>query len=48
MAKKRGAVIVKDIWEEKDEDGVVRFGRVQTVCIHANKNEHGIKILNFQ
>ncbi|RXG52593.1 4-hydroxyphenylpyruvate dioxygenase [Armadillidium vulgare] len=30
MAKKRGAVIVKDIWEEKDEDGVVRFGRVQT------------------
>lgn len=30
MAKKRGAVVVKDIWEEKDESGTARFGRVQT------------------
>ncbi|XP_069686261.1 4-hydroxyphenylpyruvate dioxygenase isoform X2 [Periplaneta americana] len=29
-AKERGAKIVKDIWEERDEDGVVRFARVQT------------------
>lgn len=30
MAKKRGAVIVKDVWEEKDDSGTVRFGKVQT------------------
>ncbi|XP_064095017.1 4-hydroxyphenylpyruvate dioxygenase-like [Macrobrachium nipponense] len=30
MAKQRGAKIVKDIWEEKDEFGKVRFAVVQT------------------
>jgi hypothetical protein len=30
-AKERGAKIVKDIWEESDEAGTVRFARVQTV-----------------
>ncbi|XP_049856655.1 4-hydroxyphenylpyruvate dioxygenase isoform X2 [Schistocerca gregaria] len=29
-AKERGAVIVKDIWEESDDDGIVRFATVQT------------------
>lgn len=29
-AKKRGVKIVKDIWEEEDQDGKVRFARVQT------------------
>ncbi|XP_037092051.1 4-hydroxyphenylpyruvate dioxygenase-like [Pollicipes pollicipes] len=29
-AKKRGATIVKDIWEESDEGGTVRFAVVQT------------------
>ncbi|KAF6031295.1 hypothetical protein EB796_010383 [Bugula neritina] len=30
VAKERGARIVKDIWEEKDENGTVRFATVQT------------------
>ncbi|MCL4130587.1 UNVERIFIED_CONTAM: hypothetical protein GTU68_040988 [Idotea baltica] len=31
VAKERGAHVVKDVWEEKDDGGVaVRFGRVQT------------------
>ena len=30
-AKERGAKIVKEIWEETDEGGTVRFARVQTV-----------------
>lgn len=30
MAKQRGAKIVKDIWEEQDESGKVRFAVVQT------------------
>lgn len=30
VAKKKGATIVKDIYEEKDEGGVVRYGKVQT------------------
>ncbi|KAK7086752.1 hypothetical protein SK128_005582 [Halocaridina rubra] len=30
MAKERGAKIVKDIWEEEDEGGKVRFAMVQT------------------
>ncbi|KAK3879229.1 hypothetical protein Pcinc_016175, partial [Petrolisthes cinctipes] len=29
-AKERGAKIVKDIWEENDEGGKVRFAQVQT------------------
>jgi hypothetical protein len=32
-AKERGAKIIKDIWEESDEGGTVRFARVQTVSI---------------
>lgn len=31
MAKQNGAKVIKDIWEEKDEFGVVRFATVQTV-----------------
>jgi len=31
MAKQKGAKVIKDIWEEKDEFGVVRFATVQTV-----------------
>jgi len=34
-AKDRGAKIVQDIWEESDENGTVRFARVQTVSICA-------------
>jgi len=30
VAKQRGAVIVRDIWEEKDEGGIVRFAQVKT------------------
>ncbi|XP_017880814.1 4-hydroxyphenylpyruvate dioxygenase [Ceratina calcarata] len=30
IAKERGAVIVKDIWEEKDEHGIVKFATIQT------------------
>merc|ERR1719147_204143 len=30
IAKKRGAEIVKDIWEESDEGGVVRFAQLKT------------------
>jgi hypothetical protein len=36
-AKHRGAKIVQDIWEESDENGTVRFARVQTVSICANQ-----------
>lgn len=32
-AKERGAKIIKDIWEQSDETGTVRFARVQTVSI---------------
>lgn len=31
IAKARGAKVVRDIWEEKDEFGKVRFATVQTV-----------------
>lgn len=30
-AKARGGKILKDIWEEKDKDGSVRFATIQTV-----------------
>lgn len=30
-AAQKGAKIVRDIWEEKDEHGVVRFAKIQTV-----------------
>lgn len=32
-ARERGAKIVRDIWQEEDEFGVVRFATVQTVII---------------
>ena len=31
MAKERGARVVRDIWEEQDDGGKVRFAQVQTV-----------------
>ena len=31
LARERGATIVRDIWEEEDEFGSVRFAMVQTV-----------------
>lgn len=30
-AKERGAKVVKDVWEESDDSGTVRFAMVQTV-----------------
>ena len=30
VARERGAKIVHEIWEERDENGAVRFGTVQT------------------
>jgi len=33
MAKKKGARIVKDVWEESDDFGTVRFATVQTVRV---------------
>jgi 4-hydroxyphenylpyruvate dioxygenase len=30
-AKERGATMAKDIWEEEDENGKVRFATIQTV-----------------
>lgn len=33
IAKERGATVVKDIWEESDEFGKVRFATLQTVRI---------------
>jgi len=30
VAKQRGAVVLKDVWEERDEGGVCRFARLQT------------------
>lgn len=37
-AKERGAKVVRDIWEESDEFGTVRFAVLQTVCILFNVN----------
>ena len=31
VARERGAKILRDIWEERDEYGMVRFAVVQTV-----------------
>lgn len=31
LARERGAKIVREIWEESDEDGTVRFATLQTV-----------------
>lgn len=31
IAKLRGARIIKDIWEEKDDNGIVKMATVQTV-----------------
>lgn len=32
-AKKQGAEVVRDLWEEKDEFGVVRMATIKTVNI---------------
>lgn len=32
-AKQQGAVVVKDIWEESDDNGVVRIAVLKTVSI---------------
>lgn len=37
-ARERGAKIVRDIWEESDEDGIVRYAVLKTV---------GLENLNF-
>ena len=37
-AKDRGAKIVRDIWQEDDEFGSVRFATVQTVNSNSKKN----------
>lgn len=34
VAKKRGAEIVRDIWEEKDDYGVVKMATIKTVMTH--------------
>lgn len=33
VAKKRGAQVVRDIWEESDEHGIVRMATLKTVSI---------------
>lgn len=33
-AKKQGAVVIKDIWEEKDEHGVVKSATLKTVRLY--------------
>lgn len=33
MAKQRGAKVIKEIWEESDDFGTVRFATVQTVRV---------------
>jgi 4-hydroxyphenylpyruvate dioxygenase len=30
-AKERGATVVRDVWEEKDDFGIVRFATLKTV-----------------
>ena len=37
-AKEHGAKIVRDIWEEKDENGAVRMATVKTVSIYCSVN----------
>lgn len=36
FAKRRGAVIVRDVWEEKDKWGAVRFATLKTVSDLSN------------
>lgn len=42
-ARERGAIILRDIWEESDENGSVRFATIQTVrhsnCLFNLNNE---------
>lgn len=38
-AKDRGAKVVRDIWQEEDEFGFVRFATVQTVIYPGAKNQ---------
>lgn len=44
-ARKQGAIVVRDLWEEKDEFGVVRMATVKTVRSHFNLT--GIQIRSF-
>jgi len=45
VAKRRGAAIVRDIWEEKDEGGVARFAQIKTYgdTIHTLVDRSGYK-----
>lgn len=36
-ARERGATIVRDIWEETDNSGVVRFATIQTVSVETSE-----------
>lgn len=40
-AKEQGAVFVRDIWEENDEFGSVRFATVKTVSYFTNHDLAG-------
>lgn len=33
-AKQNGAVVVRDVWEESDDEGVVRMAMLKTVSIY--------------
>ena len=37
-AKERGAKVVRDVYEESDEHGTVKFATLQTVLIFINLN----------
>jgi 4-hydroxyphenylpyruvate dioxygenase len=39
-AKKQGAKVIRDIWEERDEDGIVRMATLQTVRFSDFKINH--------
>lgn len=37
MAKQKGAKIIRDVWEEKDEFGIIRFATLKTVSYMKKK-----------
>ena len=47
VAKDRGAIVVRDIWEESDKDGVVRCATVKTVRRLENYLLHKILYVIF-
>lgn len=49
LAKERGAEVVKELWEETDEYGTVKFATIKTVSIKIKGIERrvGILILYF-